>query len=85
VKLRVDLLNRGYAWLDTGTHDSLFEASMFVETIEKRQGLKIACVEEVAYRRGFIDSRQITKLAAPIIKNGYGEYLTKLVHGKEKI
>jgi glucose-1-phosphate thymidylyltransferase len=84
-KLHVELLGRGFAWLDTGTHDSLLAASTFVETIEKRQGLKIACVEEVAYRMGFIDSRQITKLAAPMIKNGYGEYLMQLVHEREKI
>ena len=80
--LHVELLGRGFAWLDTGTHDSLLEASTFVETIEKRQGLKIACVEEVAYRMGYIDSRQITKLAAPMIKNGYGEYLLRLVQKK---
>jgi glucose-1-phosphate thymidylyltransferase len=84
-KLHVELLGRGFAWLDTGTHDSLLEASTFVETIEKRQGLKIACVEEVAYRMGYIDSRQIVKLAAPLIKNGYGEYLMKLVHDRGKI
>jgi len=82
--LHVELLGRGFAWLDTGTHDSLLEASTFVETIEKRQGLKIACVEEVAYRMGYIDSSQITKLAAPMIKNGYGEYLLKLAQEKEK-
>jgi len=82
--LHVELLGRGFAWLDTGTHDSLLEASTFVETIEKRQGLKIACVEEVAYRMGYIDSRQITKLAAPMIKNGYGEYLLKIAQEKEK-
>jgi len=82
--LHVELLGRGFAWLDTGTHDSLLEASTFVETIEKRQGLKIACVEEVAYRMGYIDSRQIIKLAAPMIKNGYGEYLLKLAQEKEK-
>ena len=83
-ELKVELLGRGFAWLDTGTHDSLLEASTYVETIEKRQGLKIACVEEVAFRMGYIDSRQITKLAQPMVKNGYGEYLLGLVEGKEK-
>ena len=83
-ELKVELLGRGFAWLDTGTHDSLLEASTFVETIEKRQGLKIACVEEVAFRMGYIDSRQITKLAEPMVNNGYGEYLLRLAEEKEK-
>jgi glucose-1-phosphate thymidylyltransferase len=82
--LRVELLGRGFAWLDTGTHDSLLEASTFVETIEKRQGLKIACVEEVAYRMGYIDASQMVKLAKPMLKNGYGEYLMELVRKREK-
>jgi glucose-1-phosphate thymidylyltransferase len=80
-ELRVELLGRGFAWLDTGTHDSLLEASTFVETIEKRQGLKIACVEEVAYRMGYINAAQITRLAAAMSKTGYGEYLLRLVAG----
>src|SRR3990172_7365735 len=84
-ELQVELLGRGFAWLDTGTHDSLLEASTYVETIEKRQGLKIAWVEEVAFRMGYIDSRQITKLAEPMVKNGYGEYLLRLAEEKEII
>jgi glucose-1-phosphate thymidylyltransferase len=78
-QLRVEILGRGFAWLDTGTHDSLLEAGAFVETIEKRQGLKIACVEEVAYRLGYIDERQVRALAEPMRKNGYGSYLLQLV------
>jgi glucose-1-phosphate thymidylyltransferase len=81
--LRVELLGRGFAWLDTGTHDSLLEAGAFVETIEKRQGLKVACVEEVAYRMGYIDAAELESLAAPMKNNGYGQYLLQLV--KEKI
>ncbi len=77
--LRVQLLGRGFAWLDTGTHDSLQEAGTFVGTIEKRQGLKIACVEEVAYRMGYIDSRQLAELAEPMKMSGYGQYLLQLV------
>jgi glucose-1-phosphate thymidylyltransferase len=81
-KLRVELLGRGFAWLDTGTHDSLLEAGTFVETIEKRQGLKVACVEEVAYRMGYIDTSRLESLAKPMKKNSYGQYLLQLV--KEK-
>jgi glucose-1-phosphate thymidylyltransferase len=78
-QLRVEILGRGFAWLDTGTHDSLLEASTFVETIEKRQGLKVACVEEVAYRMGYIDEHQVRALAEPMRKNGYGSYLLQLI------
>lgn len=78
-ELKVQLLGRGFAWLDTGTHDSLAEASTFVEVIEKRQGLKIACLEEIAYKRGWIKAEQLKALAQPMIKNQYGEYLMKLL------
>jgi len=78
-ELRVKLLGRGFAWLDTGTHTSLLEAATYVETIEKRQGLKVACVEEVAYRMGYIDSGQVEKLARPFINNGYGQYLLNML------
>ena len=78
-ELRVEVLGRGFAWLDTGTHESLLEASTFIETIEKRQGLKIACIEEIAYRLGFIDAGQLRRLAEPMRKNGYGQYLLKIL------
>jgi glucose-1-phosphate thymidylyltransferase len=77
--LKVELLGRGFAWLDTGTHDSLMEAGQFIETIEKRQGLKVACLEEIAFNMGYINSQQVEKLAKPLQKNGYGQYLLKLV------
>jgi glucose-1-phosphate thymidylyltransferase len=80
-KLKVELLGRGFAWLDTGTHDSLLDAGAFVETIEKRQGLKIACVEEIAYRMGYIAEARMRKLAEPMRKNGYGQYLLQVLKG----
>ena len=76
--LKVQLLGRGFAWLDTGTHDSLMEAGQFIETIEKRQGLKVACLEEIAYNMKYINKEQLNKLAEPLKKNGYGQYLLKL-------
>jgi glucose-1-phosphate thymidylyltransferase len=76
-RLNVELMGRGYAWLDTGTHESLLEASSFIQTIEKRQGLKIACLEEIAYEMGFIDKAQVLRLAQDLAKTGYGEYLLK--------
>ena len=77
--LKVELLGRGFAWLDTGTHDSLMEAGQFIETIEKRQGLKVACLEEIAYRMKYISAEQVRKLAEPLKKNGYGKYLLNLI------
>lgn len=77
--LRVEILGRGFAWLDTGTHESLLEASTFIETIEKRQGLKISCIEEIAYRKRYIDERQLRALAQPLRKNGYGQYLLRVL------
>lgn len=79
-KLNVEIMSRGMAWLDTGTHDSLLEAATFVHTIERRQGLNIACPEEIAYRQGFIDAAQLEALAHPIAKSGYGQYLLALLH-----
>jgi glucose-1-phosphate thymidylyltransferase len=78
-ELGLELLGRGFAWLDTGTHEALLDASNFVEAIEKRQGLKISCVEEVAYRMGYIDAAQLRALAEPLLKNGYGEYLIRII------
>ena len=78
-KLRVQTLQRGFAWLDTGMHDSLAEASIFVEVIEKRQGLKIACLEGIAYRNGWIDEQKLREVAAPMLKNQYGQYLLKII------
>ena len=78
-QLNVQIMQRGYAWLDTGTHESLLEAGQFIATLENRQGLKIACPEEIAWRNGFIDSTQLEKLAQPLAKNGYGQYLMRLL------
>ena len=81
--LKVLTLQRGFAWLDTGTHDSLAEASTFIEVIEKRQGLKVACLEEIAFKRGWIDREQLLKAAAPMLKNDYGQYLVRLTETKQ--
>ncbi len=81
-ELEVVPMGRGYAWLDTGTHESLLEAAHFIETIEKRQGLKIACPEEIAYRQGYIGERQLRALAQPLAKSGYGEYLLRVLAEK---
>jgi glucose-1-phosphate thymidylyltransferase len=78
-ELDVRVMGRGHAWLDTGTHESLIEASLFVQTLEKRQGLKIACPEEIAYRMGWIDAKQMEALAAPLVKSGYGQYLLEVL------
>ena len=83
-QLKVKTLQRGFAWLDTGTHDSLSEASTFIEVIEKRQGLKVACLEEIAFKKGWIDKQQLIKLAEPMRKNAYGQYLYDLVQKGEK-
>ncbi len=81
-QLKVETLQRGFAWLDTGTHDSLSEASTFIEVIEKRQGLKIACLEEIAYTHGWITKEQLIEDAKPMLKNNYGQYLMDLAEGK---
>ena len=81
-QLQVEIMGRGYAWLDTGTHDSLLEASQFIATLEKRQGLKVACPEEIAFRSGWITADQLAALAKPLAKNGYGQYLQKLLNDK---
>src|SRR6476620_7712489 len=78
--LKVSVLDRGTAWLDTGTFDSLMQASLFVQVIEQRQGIKIACIEEIAYRKGFINKKQLEEMAQPLLKSGYGEYLMKIVN-----
>jgi len=81
-KLKVELMGRGYAWLDTGTHESMLEASNFIHTIEKRQGLKVACIEEIAYEKGYINKEELKALALPLQKNGYGQYLLKRLIGR---
>jgi len=81
-QLDVQVMGRGMAWLDTGTHDSLLEAALFIQTIEKRQGLKIACPEEIAWRAGWISAEHLHKLAAPLAKNGYGQYLLRILDEK---
>jgi len=81
LRLDVELMGRGYAWLDTGTHESLLEASTFIETIERRQGLKVACIEEIAFQKGYINKSQLTALAQSLAKNQYGQYLLKLAEG----
>ena len=80
-RLKVELMGRGYAWLDTGTHESLLEAAQFIEIIEKRQGLKVACIEEIAFEQGYISKQQLISLAQPLIKNQYGQYLLKCAKG----
>ena len=82
--LNVQIMQRGYAWLDTGTHESLLEAGQFIATLEHRQGLKIACLEEIAWRNGWIDAAQVERLAKPLSKNGYGQYLQRLLKGEQK-
>ena len=79
-KLKVELLGRGYAWLDTGTHESLLEASTFIEIVERRQGLKVACIEEIAFKKGYISREELIKLAKPLEKNQYGQYLSRLAN-----
>src|SRR5690606_32357370 len=77
--LNVEIMGRGYAWLDTGTHDSLLQASQFIATLEQRQGLKVACPEEIAWRQGWIDAAHVESLAQPLLKNGYGQYLLRIL------
>jgi glucose-1-phosphate thymidylyltransferase len=81
-RLDVEIMGRGYAWLDTGTHDSLLEAGQFIATLEKRQGLKVACLEEIAFRAGWISAEQLEAQAAPMLKSGYGQYLLKVLREK---
>ncbi|BAZ41331.1 glucose-1-phosphate thymidylyltransferase [Calothrix sp. NIES-4101] len=82
-QLKVELLGRGYAWLDTGTHESLHQAASFIQTLEQRQGFKIACVEEIAYRQGYINAEQLHRLAKPLIKSSYGRYLMDIIHDSQ--
>src|SRR5690606_38207864 len=81
-KLNVEIMGRGYAWLDTGTHESLLDASKFIATLEQRQGLKVSCPEEIAFRQGWITADQLQELARPLLKNGYGQYLQRIIHEK---
>lgn len=83
-KLRVELMGRGYAWLDTGTHESLLEASNFIQTMEHRQGLKVACLEEIAFFKGYITKEELLELAEPLKKNGYGQYLIRIANEKKR-
>ncbi|MDG1803466.1 glucose-1-phosphate thymidylyltransferase RfbA [Flavicella sp.] len=83
--LKVQVMGRGFAWLDTGTHESLLEASNYIQAIENRQGLKVACIEEIAYEMGYIDKEQVLKLAEPLKKNGYGQYLINRVKGENEV
>ena len=78
-RLEVEIMSRGYAWLDTGTHESLLDAGQFIATLENRQGLKVACPEEIAYRQQWIDAAQLKQLAQPLMKNGYGRYLLRVL------
>ena len=82
-RLKVELMGRGYAWLDTGTHESLLEAAQFIEIIEKRQGLKVACLEEIAFEQGYINKEQLVALAQPLAKNQYGQYLLRCAEEAE--
>ena len=82
-QLEVEVMGRGYAWLDTGTHDSLLEASQYIATLERRQGLKAACLEEIAFRSGWISAEQVERLAQPMLKNAYGQYLLRIL--KERV
>lgn len=84
-RLKVKLMGRGFAWLDTGTHDSLSEASTFIEVIEKRQGLKVACLESIAYEKGWIDAEHLRRVAEPMSKNQYGQYLLRMIEGDARI
>ena len=81
-KLNVEIMGRGYAWLDTGTHESLLDAGQFIATLEQRQGLKVACPEEIAFRSGWISAEQLEDLARPLLKNGYGRYLRQVLNEK---
>jgi len=84
-KLKVSIMDRGTAWLDTGTHDSLFEAGLFIQTIQRRQGLRIACLEEIAFRLGYITACQLEELAQPVKKSGYGQYLLALCNESQPV
>ena len=84
-RLNVELLGRGMAWLDTGTHDSLLEASNFISTIQNRQGLQVACLEEIAYRKGYISKEKLLELAEPLKKNNYGKYLIKIANTENSL